>query len=179
MRKALNLMVLIGLALLCTLTLAEGETMEIKYDESVTEILARLTCPYQLTQINAELAADYESVGTINIALVQTWDIEDGRVELYQGDAGGYLALLVKEGKIFCAQYVNGFCLGDAGEQETIPQNSYYHEAENSRYGVYIRIQSAFYLDGQAVHLIYGRPNAKEPLRCYFDDTDSILSLIE
>lgn len=179
MQKRLIMMFLIGFVLLQIQSLMKGEANAMENDESVIELLARLTCPYELSQVNPGLADDYEAVGTIDIAPVKTWNIEAGRIELYQGDSGGYLALLVKDEKIYCAQYVNGCCFNASDEYNVIPQKSYYHEAENSGYGMYVKVRSAFYIDGTAVHLVYGSPHAKEPLRCYVDDADSILSLVK
>lgn len=150
-----------------------------KPDESVIAVLAKLTCPYELSKINSGAADDYDIISSIDILLKQMWNTEEGRVELYQGNSGGYLALLVKDKKILCAQYVNGSKLNDSYEFSMIPTNSYFHEFVVDGDGMYVRGQSAFYIDGRAIYLLYTTPQDEEPLCCYVNDENSILSLVE
>ena len=130
MRKTLIVLFLSLCTVLLTQSLWKGKTNEMEPDESVIKVLAKLTCPYELSEINSGEANDYEVLSSIDIPLKQMWNTEEGRVELYQGNSGGYLALLVKDDKILCAQYINGSKLNDSYEYRSIPTKSYFHDYE-------------------------------------------------
>ena len=179
MRKTLIVLFLSLCTVLLTQSLWKEKANEMKPDESVIMVLAKLSCPYELSEIDSGVANDYEVLSSIDIPLKKMWNTEEGRVELYQGNSGGYLALLVKDEKILCAQYINGSKLNDSYEYRLIPANSYFHENVFSGDGMYIKGQSAFYIDGRAIYLLYTTPQDKEPICCYVNDENSILSLIE
>lgn len=171
------------LSLVCLIALvfqpySPEEVKRNMHDEAIVAVLNNLDCPFLLSRMTPEKTADYAAIDTTGLTMMDRWDIETGRVELFQGNSGDYLAILVNDDKVKCAQYINNSALPEDNPQKDSLPNIYYHETKYSGNGFYQKIESAFFIDGKATEIMYFSPNSREGIAIPTCDGENILSLL-
>lgn len=172
---------ILSLICLITVVLQPYHSKEVKrnmHDETIVAVLSSLNCPFLLSQLTPEKLADYAAIDTTGLTMVNRWDVETGSVELFQGSSGDFLAILVNDNKVKCAQYINNYALPEDNFQADSLPNIYYHEAKYSGDGFYLKVERAFFIDGKATEFIYFSPNSHEGIINPVSDSESILSLL-
>ena len=149
----------------------ENTTMD-KIDQEIVAIIEELNCPYLLEPNYCEAfdvhahVDHYDLVTNSELVCVATTEFEGYRAELYQGK-NAYLALIVSNNTVLCAQYINPVPHTEMYNSESI----YQHTGSISGSGIYSRTCIAYFMDGYAQFDLYfspaGQPHRQPPTADY------------
>ena len=145
-------------------------------DRSISRIVERLDCAILCSHISETKYAPYDIIENSGIERIHSWPAENKIVELYKGQDNGYLAILRKDDKVYCAQYLNDLCPEDLFDHTDIPENVYYYELENSASGIYIRTRIVFFTDGRVYRQLFSYPSETVPFKSMLNTNENILS---
>ena len=149
---------------------------EMAIDKSIVDIVECLNCPVLYSDVSESEYAPYSIIQEAGIKLFQSWPMEDKTVEMYKGKANGYLGILRKDDKVFCAQYLNNAYGCDYSDRAAIPGGVYYYTFETSASGIYVKTEMAFFTDGQVYSRIFRSPNDTKPFSTLLNTDESMLS---
>ena len=158
----------------------KGEEKQVhNYDSSILCVIDQLECTFNPFSISDSVYSSYEIIKNSGLICIQTWPDETGTIELYKGSYGGYLAILRREDRVYCAQYINDLSYKDLFLESTGHSTPYYYELVGMGSGMYGRYRHAYFIDGTDEVLIYDTPYATEPIRIFTDWNGCLVPLMD
>ncbi len=152
-----------------------ADITRIDNDPSVLEVLNRLELPSERHSISDAVFKPADTVRDSRLSFVASWEENSSMIELYKGEYNGYLAVLVSEDKIYCAQYVNDFYTDDIDFDHIDDYKFYFYEMEAIGDGIYVKTRAAYFLDGKGISLVYFDPLSSSPSMVFVNSTASLL----
>lgn len=174
MRIALHILVIVLFLTHIIIYGGYSESMTNQYDISILNTLKRLDCPFTRENISDSRFCPYEAIQSDDITLVKSWAAEDGTIELFAGAYGGYLAILRKENKILCAQYINRKPHNTLENEYFRDHQIYFYDLVVNGSGIYGKSRIAYFIDGSMVAFLFYSPTDTKPVR-FFTSSSSCL----
>ncbi len=174
MRKAIVFIIIIILIVLFR-TFQGVNLMHHKIDPSIIEIINKLECPSERHNISETVFKSSDIIQNSRLSFVASWEENGSIIELYKGEYNGYLAVLVSEDKIYCAQYVNDFYTDSIDFDHIDDYEFYFYEMEAVGDGIYCKTRVAYFLDGRELSQVYYYPQESSPTLQSITSTSSLL----